>query len=495
MYVWRKPNIWLTVGVYLMVRNYEELSGADGREVYFRAERFPARSFFGENLPLVRLHDKEVDLVDLSMSGLALELPASEMNGFVQDAEVPLELAFQGDTLFRGTARVARIEATNRGTKLGVSLPTSYLDLPAIKTKILQASAVSDEKLCIKAVRSHVSEVYRTFIADLLYVLRSYQVEITEFVDQTSPEPEEVEAFLQACEEQAVPQWRRFCEQGNDLVTKMASPEEVRWSKKYTEALVTPETLVSPLQQRAYEKPLGYPGDYRVMDYAYDWKREGSDPYAQLVHRLALEPMRCVRTRLEKQQDIIRQEVERSNGSRPVKITNIACGTAQEILNLLNQNAFTVPVDMTLVDQEKNTLAFAYERTYPHVQRLKGQVTLNYWNTSFKQLMRPDSLFDQLGGQDLIYSLGMFDYLKEKRAKTLVRDLYKHVAPGGLLVIANLKEGGISKWTSEFTSDWSMIYRTEGEMAALAEGLEAAEVSLQHDALEEVVFLCVRRTA
>ncbi len=477
-----------------MVQNYEELSGADGREVFFRAERFPARLFFGENLPLVRLHNQEVGLLDLSMSGLALEVPSSQMNGFAPEAEFPLELAFQGNTLFSGTGRIARIEATNRGAKLGISLPAAYLDLPAIKTKILQASAVSEEKLCIKAVRTHVPEIYRTFISDLVYLLRTFRYEIEDFVQQTSPTPDEIEAFLQACEEQAVPQWRMFCEQGNELMGQMSGPEEIRWSKKFTEALVTTETLVSPLQKRAYEKPLGYPGDYKVMDYAYEWQREGADPYAQLIHRLALEPMKCVRTRLQKQQDIIKQELERADGNRPLRIANIACGTGQEILNLLDEDAFSVPVDMTLIDQEKNTLAFAYERTYPHIQRLKGLVTLNYWNASFRQLMKPDSLFGQLGGQDLIYSLGMFDYLKEKRAKTLVKDLYKHVAPGGLLVIANLKEGGISRWTSEFTSDWSMIYRSENEMAALADGLDAADVSLLQDELNEVVFLCVRKT-
>ncbi len=476
-----------------MARNYHELTGAEGREIFFRAERFPARSFFGERLPEVRLRQEKVQLIDLSMSGLALEVNADRTADFAPDQEFPLTLAFRDSTLFSGTARIARVEATDRGAKLGVSLPESYLDLPAIKTKMLQVSAASREKLCIQKIRQSVSAEYRTFISDLTYLLRENRREIDDFVRQSNPTSDQVEGFLQACEEKAVPQWRAFCEEGNALAKTMSSTDEFRWAKTFTEALITTETLVSPLQRRAYEKPLGYPGDYKVMDYCYEWRREGEGPYAQLVHRLALEPMRCVRTRLEKQQDIILSELQTFSDERPFRMANLACGTAQEIQNLLAADAFSKPIDMTLIDQEKNTLAYAYERTYPAVQRLKGLVTLKYWNTSFKQLMKPDNLFGQMADQDLIYSLGLFDYLKEKRAKSLVGDLYQHVAPGGLLVIANLKEGGISKWTSEFTSDWSMIYRTQKEMRSLADGLDGADVSLLQDSLEEVLFLCVRR--
>ncbi len=477
-----------------MTQAYEELAGAKGRDVYFRAERFPARSFFGDILPEVHLHDEEVGLLDLSMSGLAVELPLDHAARFAPAQELPLALDFRGQTLFSGTGRIARIETGAKKAKLGVTFPDGYLDLSELKTKFLQLSAAAEEKLCVRKVREHVPSAYRSFVADLSYLLHENKKEIEEFVDQTSPEQDQIEAFLRTCEEKAIPQWRAFCEEGNELAAAMSDPAEVRWAKTFTEALITSETVVSPLQRRAYEKPLGYPGDYKVMDYVYEWGREGTTPYAQFVHRLALEPMRCVQTRLEKQEQIILSEIDRSGGARPFRIANLACGTAQEIRNLLDRRAFKSPVDMTLIDQEKNTLAFAYERTYPSVQQLKGLVTLKYWNASFKQLLKPNELFAGLGEQDLIYSLGLFDYLKERRAKALVRDLYAHLTPGGLLVIANLKAGGVSKWTSEFMSDWSMIYRSTSDMIQLADDLNHAEVCTETDKLDEIVFLTVRKS-
>ena len=472
-----------------MAQSYDELSGAEGREIFFRAERFPARAFFGDRQPKVRLHNHEVALLDLSMSGLALEVPAEEMNGFAKDAEFPLVINFNGKTLFEGTGRVARIEEGDDGAKLGVSLPSAYLDLDALRAEILQVSAVSDGKINYQDMRRHVSQHYRAFIADLSFLLQGYKREIERFVTKTNPTEEQIEEFLQACEATAIPQWRALCEEGNDLMAGMTDADELRWSKLFTEINITTETVASPLQRRAYEKPLGYPGDYRVMDYVYEWAREGDTPYAQFMHRLALEPMECVKTRLKKQEDIILREIESANKSEPFRITNMACGTAQEIRNLLDRNAFTSPIDMTLIDQEKNTLAYAYERTYPAVQKLKGLVTLKYWNASFKQLLRPNELLSGLAGQDLIYSLGLFDYLKEKRGQRLVGSLYDKLAPGGLLVIANLKEGAVSKWTSEFMSDWSMIYRTSDEMKRLADGLDGADVTIETDDLDEILFL------
>ena len=476
-----------------MAQSYDELSGAEGREVFFRAERIPARALFGDRQPKVKLHNHEVSLVDLSMSGVALKVPTTEMNGFAKDAEFPLVIDFKGKTLFEGTGRVARIEENDDGAKLGVALPSAYLDLDALRSEVLQVSAVSDREINYLDVRQNVSEHYRAFIADLSFLLLGYKRRIENFVAQMEPTKDQIEEFLQACEASAIPQWRALCEEGNALMADMTDAEELRWSKLFTEINITTETMVSPLQRRAYEKPLGYPGDYRVMDYVYEWAREGDTPYAQFVHRLALEPMECVKTRLKKQEEIILREIESADKSEPFRITNMACGTAQEIRNLLDRKAFTSPVDMTLVDQEKNTLAYAYERTYPAVQKLKGLVTLKYWNASFKQLLRPNELLGGLAGQNLIYSLGLFDYLKEKRGQRLVSGLYDKLAPGGLLVIANLKEGAVSKWTSEFMSDWPMIYRTPEEMKRLADNLDGAGVSIETDDLDEILFLKIRK--
>jgi len=476
-----------------VTQTYDELTGAKGREVNFRAERTPARSVFAGTAPLVKVGTLTCGLIDLSVSGLAVKSSVHCSSDLSIGEEVPITVSENGHTLLISRGRIARTEAVAGGDKIGISLSGEGLDIQALKAAHLRAAVTSEKKYSLGELRAHVPTAYRAFIADLQYLLCSYKGSIKDYIERIDPTEEEIEDFLQTCEERAIPEWRSLCFEGNKLAGQMLDPQVFQWCKTFTEAVITSETIVSPLQQRAYEKPLGYPGDYKVMDYVYEWTREGEDPYAQFVHRLALEPMRCVQTRLKTLQDIILSELKNAPRNKSFRLTNLACGTAQEIRNILVDGQFKTPMDIALIDQEKKTLSFAYERTFPLVQQLKGLVRLKYLNTSFKELMRPGKLFEGLGRQNLIYSLGLFDYLKEKRGKALVRGLYEHLEPGGLLVIANLKEGGISKWTSEFMSNWPMIYRTKDEMLTLGENLHGAELSIKTDSLGEVLFLMVRK--
>ena len=108
--------------------------------------------------------------------------------------------------------------------------------------------------------------------------------------------------------------------------------------------------------------------------------------------------------------------------------------------------------------------------------------------------MRAGELFQRLPPQDLIYSVGLLDYLGEMRAKALVQALYDQLAPGGTLLIANLSDVPFSGyWQAEMICDWSMIYRTESEMRAMAAGLEGARVMLQTEPRELVYLMTIRK--
>lgn len=485
--------MWANLVEIGVTQTYDELVGAKGREINFRAERVPARLVFDGQIPRVKISGQSYELIDLSVSGMAVKSSDQSSDELFVGDEYLFTVSENGSNLLAAQGRIARTETIAGGKKIGISVAGDGLDIPALKSAHMRAAVACDPKFSLEDLRTHVPASYRAFIADLEYLLCAYKGSIKDYVERIDPTEEEIEDFLQSCEARAIPEWRSLCYEGNKLAQQMQDPKVFHWCKTFTEAVITSETIVSPLQQRAYKKPLGYPGDYKVMDYVYEWTREGEDPYAQFVHRLALEPMKCVQTRLKTQQEIILSELKNAPKNKPFRITNLACGTAQEIRNILIDGQFDVPADITLIDQEKKTLSFAYERTFPLVQQWKGLVRLKYLNTSFRALMRPGELLEGLGRQNLIYSLGLFDYLKEKRGKALVRGLFEHLEPGGLLVIANLKEGGISKWTSEFMSDWPMIYRTDEEMLALGENLPGAELSIKTDSLNEVLFLMARK--
>ena len=71
--------------------------------------------------------------------------------------------------------------------------------------------------------------------------------------------------------------------------------------------------------------------------------------------------------------------------------------------------------------------------------------------------------------------------------------MYERLAPGGLLVIGNMKAGTDMIWPLEFVEDWSLNYRTPEEMRALAAPLGAAAVELRTESTGYDHFLTIRK--
>jgi hypothetical protein len=117
-------------------------------------------------------------------------------------------------------------------------------------------------------------------------------------------------------------------------------------------------------------------------------------------------------------------------------------------------------------------------------------------HASFSQFLKASELFGVLPPQDVIYSIGLIDYLSPPRAKALVEALYAHLAPGGMLVIGNLNDSPTStRWPMEFICDWSVNYRGTSEMLELASSLPDGAVTTTIDPTGCVCFLTVRKPA
>ena len=115
-------------------------------------------------------------------------------------------------------------------------------------------------------------------------------------------------------------------------------------------------------------------------------------------------------------------------------------------------------------------------------------------NLSFVELAKKNRVFPGVGPQDFIYSVGLVDYLTDRRAHGLVASLYDRLAPGGLIVIGNMRETSLSNlWPMEFICDWSVYYRDESAMRAMVEGLQADSLKLETDPTGRVYMLSLRK--
>ncbi len=99
---------------------------------------------------------------------------------------------------------------------------------------------------------------------------------------------------------------------------------------------------------------------------------------------------------------------------------------------LTSPNARAGHSEFTLVDQETRALSYAYDRAYPHVIKLGGLAQVQCLNISFTDILRANGGLQNIPPQDMIYSVGLLDYLSDRRARMLVQRLYDALSPGGL---------------------------------------------------------------
>ncbi len=471
-----------------MMRTYEELTGAEGRRMFYRAERFRPDDLFKESVPVVMIGDERAALKNISMTGVAVQSSRLDAWDARIGTEMPFELRVGEDRLYGGAGRIRRVEPHGARATVALEFTTGFLDIPAIVTdhdNLLLAQALADPAF---GTSEGILPEFAQLCTEIVNLFRSYKQVLESFearLKATGSEREQklLEALI-ACEDRIVPQWKELWYRGSDVLEPVWSdPATLARHKRYAERVLTPDFMPGAVMRRCYEKPLGYPGDFQIMNYVYEWQRVGNTPYEKLLHRIGIETGACVGTRLRMTQKILGERIAANPGDKAMNIANLGCGSAYEVYDYLKIDRLARPVNFTLIDQDQRALSHAYEHAYPEVVRHAGRAKVQCLQASFAQLLKAGALFQTLPPQDILYSLGLFDYLSHRRARALAHDLYAQVAPGGKLIIANVKQGRETcQWPLEFVTDWSLIYRTEDDMRAMLKGLDVEKVTIEEDA-------------
>ncbi len=483
------------------MRTYEQLTGAEGRRMFFRAERYRPEELFKEVVPAVYFGNEKAALKNISMTGIAAQSSDADTWDGRLGSEIPFELKVGDEKLYHGAGRIRRVEPHGARATVALEFTSGYLDIPAIVTKhdnLLLSRALADPAF---GTSEGILPEFAQLCVEIVNLFRSYKEVLASYEARLTATGDEREAKLLsaliACEERIVPQWKELWYRGSDILEPVwADPVVLARHKRYAERVLTPDFMPGAVMRRCYEKPLGYPGDFQIMNYVYEWQRIGNTPYEKLLHRIGIETGACVGTRLRMTQKILADAIAADPGDKTMNIANLGCGSAYEVYDYLRVERLPRPVNFTLIDQDQRALSHAYEHGFREVSRHRGRAKIQCLQASFAQLLKAGALFRTLPPQDILYSLGLFDYLSHRRAKALAHDLYEQVAPGGKLIIANVKQGRETcQWPLEFVTDWSLIYRTEDDMRAMVEGLDVTNVTVTEDATKCVYLMVADKPA
>jgi hypothetical protein len=231
--------------------------------------------------------------------------------------------------------------------------------------------------------------------------------------------------------------------------------------KKIFEERYRPYFLYGEYPKWSYEKPFGYPGDFKIIDdiYQNQLRTIGFDRlYDNYFQQLTA--AKAIRERKEDFKKIILDFVKK-HGNRNIRIMNLASGPAREIKELIdgNSNNLFSRVIFDCYDFEIRAIDYAK-------RLLNGVVNVNFFpKNAIRLALKKDIKQEIPQDYDLIYSTGLFDYLDERVAVRLVGNLKKLLKKDGIMIISNAtdKYNNSSAGWMEWVADWYLIYRTEPE--------------------------------
>ena len=270
---------------------------------------------------------------------------------------------------------------------------------------------------------------------------------------QQDPNPEPTETLL----EQG---YRVLGEFNNHLQSFQNVPhdtetEDLMWGYIFKE--IFPFFMRSRFAERAYFKPLGYAGDYLMMEMIYGNRPEGDGKLGRLVDSW------CLNTTAAKSVRGRRRLLSRELASlsrpllargQPVRIMNLACVSNRELFDFLEGCDRSELVEALCVDIDTEALKYTRNKIDP---RNHG-ATIRLMNENIIKWARGRSRHD-FRGQDIIYSAGLTDYLDDRLLAVFIRTCYKQLKPGGVLVIGNFAPHNPERMFLDHLIHWRLIYR------------------------------------
>lgn len=311
----------------------------------------------------------------------------------------------------------------------------------------------------------------RSFLGELSRWLAQLDL-LTPSVSQADSGAAEI--TLQSLAETLVPRMKRlFYELEREA--RALGDEEADRHRACVQRDLHPLLLTAPFVHRTFVKPLGYAGDYEMMNMIQRDPAEGQSIYAKLVNMLFLSAAipQSVRNRTGILCNLLEGEAERVHaaGGR-LRVMNIGCGPAIEVRRFLSELAEGLPCELTLMDFNDETLAYVESRLAEIAPLWREKAEVRLLHESVHNLLKASSGYSERAGQfDLVYCSGLFDYLSDKICSRLLRLFYSWLAPGGLVFVTNMHTSNPERKIMDFLMEWYLIYRDEVAMASLVPGL------------------------
>lgn len=247
----------------------------------------------------------------------------------------------------------------------------------------------------------------------------------------------------------------------------MVPAEDSVAHRNFAQTALHPLLLRAPFVYRTFAKPLGYAGDYEMVNQIIGDPRQGNNTYFQIINAFFLKA--AVAEAHRNRIDILVEYLNKAAAvaeqqGRQVRILNVGCGPAIEIQRFIEQHPNPDLISFTLMDFSEVTLNYTKSCIQAISERTGKKVSVSYVNESVHQLLKRASKRDDLLREttfDFVYCAGLFDYLSDKVCARLLQYFVNRTHPSGRVLVTNVHSRNPHKNVMEHLLEWHLIYRDE----------------------------------
>lgn len=432
-------------------------------ELQFRPKRITS----SQSKLYMEVLDNKFDVVNFSRTGVAFQVPNDfpfEEGKVISNAKVKSK----DYVIYEGPIEVRAKTTHNDNTQIGARL----LKLPFLIEKI----DLVDKIIPLETYKKELDATYQqanhelsTFILRLSSYLKTLSESCASY--ESNLENMSYETRL-ICEKEFLTEMSNHVTK--DLITfnkelgnilDIDNVDENSFYHELFEEHIYPYFETSDIAYRAKTKPLGYAGDYEMMNQVYRSGFEGKTLLGKILHKYTVDEVSSLSVKFRR--PFFKKHIKAAMDANPSGVTTIlslASGPGIEIQDLVEELSQTEldKLEFFLLDLDPRALEFAQVKIYEKLLKLNKKIKLNFVNVSVKEFLTKKEIINKKF--DLIYSGGLFDYLDNLTSSAVVTSLYKYLKPNASMIIGNFTHENPSKGFCHLVVKWHLIHKDEKDM-------------------------------
>ncbi len=227
--------------------------------------------------------------------------------------------------------------------------------------------------------------------------------------------------------------------------------------------------------------PKGYPGDFKILESIYEGfpKGKGLGGYLD-IFGFNTKLARAVKHRMETMGRILSMETYKRNGN--LRVLNVASGPCREYFMFKDHLDFK-RTEFVCLDMDEE--AFDYVKDRLEKENIRGKFEFVKGNA-----LRFD--FPSLGKFDIIYSVGLMDYVEDSAVKKMLISWKGMLNPDGIIVVSFKDAERYDKTFYQWFANWYFLQRNYGDILNLLKESGFSEIVPIRESTGSIVLFVLK---